>query len=357
MTVANHEVREETAAVPARKGRGKAMRILLALVIVAGAVGFTVWFLGRNYESTDDAFIDGHVIGISPKVSAIVDKVYVDDNTPVTKGQILVELDPRDYKAAYLQAEGNFEAATAKVAEAEAQIAVDEADVGQADAELAVAETNAQNSDDDYHRWLALDERARSKEQMDNATAAQKSTSALVLQAKAKVTEAQAQVADAQMELRIAEANVVASQGALDQAKNNLDYCTIRARSDGVVTQKSVEEGMYVQVDQQLLAIVPTDVWVTANFKETQLDRIAPGQPVDITVDAYPGRELHGTVQSVQNGTGSRFSLLPPENATGNYIKVVQRVPVKIVLDPGQNGDMDHLLSPGMSVVPQVKVR
>jgi membrane fusion protein (multidrug efflux system) len=350
----NHVAREEVAAT---SRKGKALRILLALVIVGVTVGVLAWLHERNFESTDDAFIDGHIIDISPKVAAIVQKVYVDDNTPVTKGQILVELDPRDYQAALLQAKGDFAAAQGKVLEAQAQIDVDQADVGQAEAELVVAQTNAENADQDYQRWLALDPRARSKEQMDNASAAQKSTAAQVLQAKAKITAAQAQVADAQMDLRIAQANVEASEGALEQAKNNLDYCTIRAQSDGVVTRKSVEEGMYIQVDEQLLSIVPTDVWVTANFKETQLDRIRPGQPVDIDVDAYPGRTLHGEVQSIQNGTGSRFSLLPPENATGNYVKVVQRVPVKIVLDPGQNDDPDHLLSPGMSVDPRVKVR
>jgi membrane fusion protein (multidrug efflux system) len=354
MTATNHVTREEVAA-PSRKG--KAIRILLGLVIVAIAAGFLFWLHDRNFESTDDAFIDGHVIDISPKVSAIVEKVFVDDNTPVKKGDILVELDPRDYQAALLQAKGNYAAAQGKVLESQAQIDVDQADVGQAEAELVVAQTNADNSDQDYQRWEALDERARSKEQMDNATAAQKSTAALVLQAKAKVLAAKAQVADAQMDLRIAAANVEASEGALEQAKNNLDYCTIRSDTDGVVTRKSVEEGMYVQVDEQLLSIVPTDVWVTANFKETQLDRIEPGQRVEMEVDAFPGRTLYGTVQSVQNGTGSRFSLLPPENATGNYVKVVQRVPVKIVLDPGQNDDMDHLLSPGMSVEPQVRVR
>ncbi len=354
MTATNHVTREEVAA-PSRKG--KALRILIILAIVAATVGFLFWLHERNYESTDDAFIDGHVIDISPKVGAIVEKVFVDDNEMVKKGQVLVELDKRDYRAAMIQAMGNFEAAKGKVLESQAQIDVDEADVGQAEAELVVAQTNAQNSDDDFRRWAALDERARSKEQMDNATASQKSTAALVLQAKAKVTSTQAQVLDATTNLEIAKANVDAAQGALDQAMNNLNYCTIRAETDGVVTRKSAEEGMYVEVGQQLLSIVPTDVWVTADFKETQLDRIEPGQSVEMEVDAYPGRTLHGTVQSVQNGTGSRFSLLPPENATGNYVKVVQRVPVKIVLDPGENDDLDHLLSPGMSVEPWVKVR
>ena len=227
MTATNHVTREEVAA-PSRKG--KALRILIILAIVAATVGFLFWLHERNYESTDDAFIDGHVIDISPKVGAIVEKVFVDDNEMVKKGQVLVELDKRDYRAAMIQAMGNFEAAKGKVLESQAQIDVDEADVGQAEAELVVAQTNAQNSDDDFRRWAALDERARSKEQMDNATASQKSTAALVLQAKAKVTSTQAQVLDATTNLEIAKANVDAAQGALDQAMNNLNYCTIRAR-------------------------------------------------------------------------------------------------------------------------------
>jgi membrane fusion protein (multidrug efflux system) len=297
------------------------------------------------------------VISVSPKVAGIVQHIYVLDNELVKKGQILLTIDPRDFQAALLEAQGNYKAAQGKVLEAQAEIDVDQADVGESEAELAVAEANADNADRDYQRWVSLEEQARSKEQMDNATAAQKTTAALVIQAKAKVTSSQSQVADAQMNLEVARAQAAAAKGALDQAQNNLDYCTLSAATDGVVTRKTAEEGQYVQIDEQLLSIVPTDVWVTANFKETQLDRIAPGQEVEISVDAYPDRTLHGTVQSVQNGTGSRFSLLPPENATGNYVKVVQRVPVKIVLDAGQNEDMDHLLSPGMSVIPSVKVR
>jgi membrane fusion protein (multidrug efflux system) len=192
---------------------------------------------------------------------------------------------------------------------------------------------------------------------MDNATAAQKSTAAQVREARAKVKAAQAQADDAVIAVESAKGNVTTAQGALEQARNNVDYCTITADSDGLITRKDVEPGMYVQVGQQLFSLVPTDVWVTANFKETQLDRIQPGQAVTIAVDAFAGRKITGKVQSIQNGTGARFSLLPPENATGNYVKVVQRVPVKIVLDPGQNDDPTHLLSPGMSVEPKVKVR
>ncbi len=157
--------------------------------------------------------------------------------------------------------------------------------------------------------------------------------------------------------VQTAQGDLEAAEGALQQARNNLGYCKIHAESDGVITRKNVEPGMYIQVDQPMFSIVEYDVWVVANFKETQLDDIQPGQPVEISVDAYPGRTITGTVQSIQNGTGSAFSLLPPENATGNYVKIVQRVPVKIILDAHQNDDTNHLLSPGMSVEPSVKVR
>jgi len=330
---------------------------LIAAALVVLLVVLVYWWQSRKYESTDDAFIDGHVVAISPQVSAMVKQVYVDDNSVVKKGDLLVELDQRDFQAALTQAQGNLAASGGKLQEATAQVDVANADVGQAEAELAVAQTNAQNADQDFQRFLGLDERARSKQQMDNATAAQKSTAAQVQQARAKFTAAKAKVIHAQMALQTAQGDLQTARGALQQAKNNLDYCTIRAAVDGLVTHKNVELGMYVQVDQPLLALVPTDVWVTANFKETQLDHIWPGQAVDISVDAYPGRKLRGKVQSIQNGTGARFSLLPPENATGNYVKVVQRVPVKIVLDPGQNDDLNHLLVPGMSVDPEVKVK
>jgi membrane fusion protein (multidrug efflux system) len=336
----------------------RVMLVVLIVVVIGAGIGALIWWLhARHFESTDDAFIDGHIIAISPKVAAIVSRVFIDDNSVVKKGDKLVELDARDYQAAWVQAEGDLETAQGKLKEAVAQIDVANANVGDAEAELAVAQANAANANRDLHRYLDLDEAARSKQQMDNATAAQKTTAAQVMAAQAKLTEAQAQVADAQIAAESAKGNVTSAEGALEQARNNVGYCTIIADTDGRITRKDVEPGMYVQVGQQLFSLVPTDVWVTANFKETQLDQITPGQAVTIEVDAYPRRTITGKVQSVQNGTGARFSLLPPENATGNYVKIVQRVPVKIVLDPGQNDDQDHLLSPGMSVVPKVKVK
>jgi len=333
------------------------MIILAVIVLGGGTIGLIYWLNSRHYETTDDAFIDGHIVAVSPKVSGLVKKVYIDDNYQVKNGELLVELDDRDFQAALVQAQGNYASAHGKVREAQAQIPVAEANVGEAQAELLVAQANAQNSQDDLNRYLALDVRARSKQQMDNATAAQRTTAAQVEDARAKLAAAKAQLEDTEVSVETAQGDLKAAEGALQQARNNVGYCKIRAECDGVITRKNVEPGMYIQVDEPMFSIVEYDVWVVANFKETQLARIYPGQPVEITVDAYPGRKITGQVQSIQDGSGSRFTLLPPENATGNYVKIVQRVPVKIVLDPHQNDDANHLLSPGMSVDPSVKVR
>jgi membrane fusion protein (multidrug efflux system) len=348
----------EPAPKPTRPFYKHPVRMFIILVIVLGGAAFALRYYlhARHYESTDDAFIEGHIILISPKISATIVKVNVDDNQFVHKGDVLVELDSRDFAAALKQADGNLASMQGKLAEANSQVDVANAQVGEAGAELAVAQTNADNAQRDLDRWLALDERARSKEQLDNSTSLQKSTSAQVAQAQAHVTEAKANVVNAQKAIQTAQANVQTGQAEKDQAELNLSYCTIAADSDGIITRKTIEPGMYVQVDQGMFSIVPTDVWVTANFKETQLADMAPGQEVDITADAYPDRKITGKIESIQNGTGAKFALLPPENATGNYVKVVQRVPVKIVLDPGQNDDLQHLLSPGMSVEPEVKV-
>jgi len=353
-----HETKEPTTPEKPPFYRRPVPMIILSVIVIGGGITcLAYWLYSRHYETTDDAFIDGHIVAVSPKVSGIVKKVYIDDNYRVTNGELLVELDDRDYQAALVQAQGNYASAQGKVQEAQAQIPVAQANVGEAQAELLVAQANAQNAQDDLNRYLALDVRARSKQQMDNATASERTTAAQVEDAKAKLAAAKAQLADARVSVDAAQGDLKAAEGSLQQARNNVDYCKIHAECDGVITRKNVEPGMYIQVDEPMFSIVEYDVWVIANYKETQLGFIVPGQPVELTVDAYPGRKITGKVESVQNGTGSRFTLLPPENATGNYVKIVQRVPVKIVLDPHQNDDAQHLLSPGMSVDPSVKVR
>lgn len=361
-TASPENEREETAKdeqpdKPPFYKRPLFMTILIVVVVLLIVGGIVFWLYERHFESTDDAYIDGHVVQISPKVAALVKAVHVDDNQRVTQGDVLIELDPRDYQAAADQAKAEESAARGKLAQAQTQLDVARARVGEAAAQVTVAQTSADNANRDYERWRALDERARSQQQMDNATAAQRSTAAQLQQAKANQKAVEAQVVDAAQAIKSAQAQVAKAAADVQQAELNLSYCTIRAPADGMVTRKNVEPGQYVQAAQPVFSIVPTDVWVTANFKETQLDLMRIGQPVDVKIDAYGGLVLHGHVDSIQNGTGSRFSLLPAENATGNFVKVVQRVPVKIVFDSGQTNDSNHLLAPGLSVEPKVRVR
>jgi membrane fusion protein (multidrug efflux system) len=242
--------------------------------------------------------------------------------------------------------------------EARSHLAVAQADIGEARAEVDVAQTNADNADRDYNRFMSLEAPARSQQQLDNATAAYKGNHAQVEQAQAKLEAMKAQYADGEVAVATAQANVKQAQDDVKQAKVNLSYCKIYAPKDGLVTKLGIQAGSYATVGEVFFSIVPTDVYVTANYKETQLTYMKPGQPVTIKIDAYPDREWHGHVDSIQNGSGARFSLMPPENATGNYVKVVQRVPVKIDFD--NENDIDpsgHLLEPGLSVEPTVEVR
>ncbi len=283
------------------KGRSAALKKAGAVAIVLLVVAaFAYWLHARHYESTDDAFIESHVTPISPNVSGTVTAVHVDDNQEVKQGELLVEIDQRPF---------------------EVKLAQDRAD-------MVASDADARRAASDFERDKVLFKQdAISRQTLDHAEAAAQETQARLELAKKKV-----------------------SADELD-----LSYCRIAAPMDGRVARKSVEAGAYVQVGQPLLAVVPHEVWVVANFKETQLTHMQPGQRATIRVDAYPGRDFDGKVDSIQRGTGARFSLLPPENATGNYVKVVQRVPVKIVFDPAPPPDV--LLAPGMSVEPKVKVR
>jgi membrane fusion protein, multidrug efflux system len=329
--------------------------ILVALVLLIG--GTLYWLHARQFEGTDDAFIQAHVTPISPKVAALVNEVEVDDNYFVHQGQVLVKLDPRDYQSALNQARANEASMRGLLAQAVSNVEVSKASVAEAQAELTVAQANFENADLNYKRYQALDARATSKQQLDNVTAEERGNAAQVTQAQAKVQQTQAEVDAAQSQIQIAQANVDKAIADREQAELNLSYCTIISPQDGYITRKSVEPGSYVQIGQVLFSTVPKTVWIIANFKETQLDEMHPGQPVDIHVDAYPDKTFYGKVDSIEAGTGAQFSLLPPENATGNYVKVVQRVPVKIVFDPGETEEPNHILGVGLSVEPAVKVK
>jgi membrane fusion protein (multidrug efflux system) len=385
--------------------RPRARRVVLRLAAGAAVVGTLAWWYLSGRVATDDAQVDGHVTPIAARVAGTVHEVLVEDNQRVAKDDALVRLDPTDYEVAVARVEADHAAAEAALAAARAgvpitttttasQVHVAEAEVARANAaaEAAVAkleaararareaEANATRAARDLERMrqlVAKDEVA--EQQFDTAQAAAVAAQATAEAAQAAIREAEhaqeqarnavvqaeaglraartapEQVAVTRSQAEAAAARLEQAKAALRQAQLNLSYCVVRAPSAGVVSKKSAEPGQIVQAGQPLLALVNLDdVWVTANFKETQLKRVLPGQTVTIKVDAYD-RSYRGRVDSIAAATGARFSLLPPENATGNYVKVVQRIPVKIVLDEGQ--DAEHLLRPGMSVVPTVLLR
>jgi membrane fusion protein (multidrug efflux system) len=417
------------------------------VLLIVVAVGLRYWLYARSHESTDDAFIDGHIIQVSPKATGYVLKIYVSDNQQVKVGDLVAELDARDYEAKVSQARAALDAGLAQQHQAETQVTLTRANtrsnqqqaaavvrqarsevggaqanasaersrIGQAAAgvsnalavvnqnraELKAAQAKAQRANADVQRYQLLYGKDEvSRQQLDVAVAASRTADAEVDAARQKVsasearvnevraaeaaqthnaqraqtqiTGAQAQVSEAQGRLaqantapqqiavseaqaKTAGANLASLQAALDEAELQLSYTKIYAPEGGRVTRKAVEVGALVQVGQPLMAIVPGDIWVTANFKENQIGNIRPGQSVEITVDAYSDKTFRGHVDSIQAGTGARFSLLPAENAVGNYVKVVQRLPVKIVFD--EPVDPQHLLAPGMSVVPEIKVK
>jgi membrane fusion protein, multidrug efflux system len=330
--------------------------VLLAIAVIAGGV---VWWLNaRNWVSTDDAFIDVHMVQVSPQVAGRVKAVLVDDNQEVKVGQPLVKLDPADFQARLDQAVANQANAAGQLDQTRAQLAVSQANLDEARAQVGVAEATSNNATINLKRdqeLVRMGSIALSHQQLDNDTATANSDAANLAAAKQKAAAAEAQLALNKTQIATAETGVRAAAAQTEQARLNLSYTEIRASLAGRIASKSVAVGDYVQVGQKLMALVPDEVWVTANFKETDLDHMRVGQPVDIYVDAYAGKVFHGHVDSFQAGSGAVFSLLPPENATGNYVKVVQRVPVKIVFDQPPGGHW--LLGPGMSVEPYVKIR
>jgi membrane fusion protein, multidrug efflux system len=383
---------------------GFRIAVIIGVVILL-VVGFFVYRYVTSYESTDDAEVDGHINSISARISGHVIKLNVQDNQYVQAGTVLVEIDPADYQVAYERAKADFDDAQAAAAAAgvnvpitsvntTSQVSATEADVASsragiaaarqqyeaAKAQLAQAVANDVKAQNDLGRYRQLvDKQEISQQQYDQAVAASRASAAAVDAARATADAAQQQVTQAQGKLVQAEANlsnartaprqmeVTRSRAAsalaeaqfkkaeLDQAQLNLQYTKVTAPVAGVVSDRTVEVGQNVAPGQELMKVIPlNDVWITANFKETQLREMKVGQPVTVEVDAS-GRKYKGKVDSLAGASGARFSLLPPENATGNYVKVVQRIPVKIVLDPGENNDQS--LRPGMSVEPKVWIR
>ncbi len=364
---------------------------LIFLLIVLAVVGIFIWRYYAARESTDDAEIDGHIGPISSRVPGTAIDVYVEDNTVVHRGQILVQLDPKDYQVALEKAEANLADAIATARAAQTGVPITSTtststidvshaalnaarhEVATAQAQVGEAKANYTKASQDLKRYQMLVEKDEiSQQQYDTALAAEQASRATLDAANSAVATAESHVAQAEANVRAsqiapqqiaqfraragaAEAAVKEQQAAVDQAKLNLQYTTIRAPFDGVVSKRSVEPGSVVSAGQPLFSLVDLeDLWVTANFKETQLKGMKLNQHATIHVDAFD-RDYHGYVQSFGGATGARFSLLPPENATGNFVKVVQRVPVRINFDKGE--DPEHRLRPGMSVEPTVVLK
>jgi membrane fusion protein, multidrug efflux system len=331
---------------------------LYGILLILLFLGIAAWFLvpGLYEEETDDAYVDAHVESIIPKVPAYVQALHVDDNSKVAAGQLLVELDPRDYAVQVEVAKANVAAAESKLQEANDHVTLADAGIRQAHAEFQAAQANTVLARSDLARVKSVsDDRAVSAERIDQSQAAADGTRAIETAAQVKVASAEAQARLSRSQLATAKASLDQARAALSQAELNLSYTKIYATESGSVASKSVEVGNFVQPGQTLLSVVPETLYVIANYKETQLNRIRPGQPVAVYVDSVAGLRLDGHVDSIQRGTGSRFALLPPENATGNFVKVVQRVPVKIVFDHPQ--EALRWISPGMSVETEVYVR
>jgi membrane fusion protein (multidrug efflux system) len=340
---------------PKRKRKRKLLVIgVVALVVLAAGIFYYLLFIAP-YESTDDAFIDGYVTATSSRVPGQVVRLLIQDNQEVKDGDVLLEIDPRDYETSLAQARADLEVARSQLNQSKAQVQVSQARAVQAQAAVVAAEAENERATNDFMRYQSVESRAISKTAFDQAQSGARSGAANLAAARSGVEAAEADVGLSEAGVQTAAAAVQQAEARVRQAELNLGYTKIIAPFDGRVTARTVQTGNYVQPGQALLALVPKNVWVVANFKETQLTYMRPGQTVEMSVDAYPDRKFKGKVDSLQAGTGARFSLLPPENAVGNYVKVVQRIPVKIIFDGPLPDDLD--IAPGMSVVPTVKVK
>ena len=340
--------------------RRRRLLILVAIVVIlAAAIAGLLWWLNaRQYESTDDAFVDGHIVRLAPQVSGVLKQVFVDDNAFVGPGTLVAIVDTAGPRARQEQLRAQEAQAVAGVRQAQARLGVDREAVRRAQSDTRDPRAQLAKAEQDlgrYERLLRLDAAAVAPQQLDQARAS-------VNQLRGRLTAAEDQIAQARAQLSADETQVGSARAQVDAARAGarqqaIDVANGRLTSPiaGHVANRSVNIGSYVAPGQQILAIVPQQLWVTANFKETQLRDMRVGQAVDIRVDAFPDVAFRGHVQSFQRGAGQAFGLLPPQNATGNYVKVVQRVPVRILFD--SPNPAAYPLGPGISVTPRVKVR
>jgi len=331
--------------------------VLVAIVVVIAIIVAGTIFLidSRHHETTDDAFIDGNASQIAAQAAGRVSRLYVDDNQVVHRGDVLVDIDTADIDAKVAQAQAGVLTAQSQVQTAQAQVEGQKANEAQAAATARQAQAEAANAQQDLARFKGVDPDAVSRQQLDQAVARARSAKAKVDAARATEDTARAQVKAAQANVAVAQAQVATARAELQTASIQRGYAHVVAPIDGRVTKRAVDVGNVIAIGQPILAIVSDNLWVTANYKETQLKKMHVGQPAAIEIDAVPGVKFAGHVQSFQRAAGSFFSALPAENATGNYVKVTQRVPVKIVFDQPQELQRYHV-GPGMSVKPRVSL-
>jgi membrane fusion protein, multidrug efflux system len=357
------ETSERAPAAPQTKRRRIPLLIVGVVVLSMAVWGVQRYLYSRHHVSTDNAQVDGHITLIAPRIAAFVSRVLVDDNQHVSAGDTLVILDDRDIKVRLEQAEADLRAAEAaagtrgSAGEAKAQFQATRSQAASMEAGVSAAEADYKKAAADLERYRSLAaKKIVPAQQLDAAQAAFEAAAAKLESARRQASAAGSQVSASGAAVRSADARLAAAQAAVDNARLDLSYARITAPTAGVIARRNAETGALVQPGQSLMSIVPDrDVWVTANLKETQLSNVRVGDSVEFTVDAYPGRKFAGRVESLSPATGARFALLPPDNATGNFTKVVQRVPVKIAVE--QSADSTHFLRPGMSVDVDIATR
>ena len=336
--------------------RGRPVTFVLgALFLVSAMVaGYLYRDHVDHFESTDDAFVAARQFAIAPKVSGYIVQVPVTDNQHIAAGEVIARIDDRDYHAAFEQAQAQVRAGKSNIENIDAQIAVQKAQIAQSEGQVEQAQANLTFAKQQALRYEDLAKHgAGSVQNAEQYSSSLRQQEAALKTAQAALTATQRQIAALEAQRTTAEANLAQASAQLEQAKLNLSYTTVTAAQSGRVVNLTAAVGQYAAAGTNLTMVVPDEIWVAANFKETQLDAMRPGQPVMLRIDAYPERTIRGHVASVQPGSGTAFSLLPAENATGNFVKIVQRVPVKIIID---NPPTDVALGPGMSVVPTARV-
>jgi membrane fusion protein (multidrug efflux system) len=328
----------------------------LAVLAAAGFYGEDYWRNGRFLVSTDDAYVQADTITIAPKVAGYLSEVLVGDNEPVKAGQILARIDPRDFQVALEQAQADVAAAEASITSRQAALDTQKAAVEEAKGTVAVDQANEVFADQENKRYAELAARGFGSVQNAQQAASRIAASRATVQRDlAALTSATKQVGQIEADLAQARAALVRAKAVAHQARLNLSYTTLTAPADGVVGNRTLRVGQFVQAGTQLMSVVPTTVYIIANYKETQLTDVRPGQPATVAVDTYPDRVFTGRVDSLAPASGQTFALLPPDNATGNFTQIVQRIPVKIVIDAGRDGAGD--LRPGMSAVPVIDTK